>query len=201
MTDGQRDELLRALRARSDLFRDVRLGRNAIKITPFVGPELDVVAHHSAFELSPTTLKYLAPAGTGFWGKPAAALAVSGLKIWWNHVKGGIDLKVFRVEPNGDEPPARIPGHVWETLVLSLEEDLKVQASGDQAAGRVQSGFDYFMQAMERLASDASGSSTTWNYPLGGGLVAADWSPIRKATVAALAMWRDTTCLSTAFGI
>lgn len=202
MSDGQRDDLVRALRARTDLFREVNLGRHAIKITPHNGPSLDVVAHHSAFELSPTTLSYLAPAGTCFWGKAGAALAVSGLKVWWNHIKGGIRLKVFRLEDGEqDEPPARMPGHVWEKLVLTLEEELEAQASGDQASGRVKSGFDYFMQTVELLASDASGSRTTWNYPLGGGAVGADWTPIREAAKAALAIWGDSKDLHTAFGI
>jgi len=107
MNDAQRDDLLRALRARVDVFRDVRLGRHAIKIQPHQGPSIDVVAHHSSFELSPTTLKYLAPAGTGFWGKPAVALAVSGIKIWWSAIKDGIELNVSVVA--GQTPGSKSP--------------------------------------------------------------------------------------------
>jgi len=204
MNDAQRDDLLRALRARVDVFRDVRLGRHAIKIQPHQGPSIDVVAHHSSFELSPTTLKYLAPAGTGFWGKPAVALAVSGIKIWWSAIKDGIELNVSVVAgqtPGSKSPPARIPGHVWESIVLSLEEALQAQATGDQAAGTVKSGLDYFLQTMEHLASDDSGSSTTWRHPLGGPSVAADWRPIRQASRMALATWQDSHDLRAAFSI
>lgn len=205
MSDAERDDLLRALSAVS-LFREVRLGKNAIKITPHQGPKLDVVAHHSAFELSPTTLAYLKPAGVGFWGKPGAALAVSGLKIWWNSVKNRIDLSVYRLQPSFtldpemSQPPARIPGHVWESIVLSLEEELHEQATGDQETCKVKSGFDYFLEAIQLLASDASGSGTTWNYPLGYPLVAADWDPIREAANAALGIWEEGRNLC-AFGM
>ena len=207
MSDAERDDLLHALDAVA-LFREVRLGRNAIKIAPHEGPKMDVVAHHSEFELPPFTLAYLKPAGSGFWGKPAAALAVSGLKIWWNSVKNRIDLSVYRVQPNLNprnldpemsHPPARIPGHVWESIVLSLEEELHEQATGDQETCKVKSGLDYFLLAMQLLASDASGSGTTWRYPLGGSLVAADWDPIREEANAALASWEDGRSLC-AFG-
>ena len=204
MSDAERDDLLRAL-SKIVLFREVRLGRNAIKITPHQGPNLDVVAHHSAFELSPNTLAYLRPAGVGFWGKPGAALAVSGLKIWWNRVKSRVVLSVYRLQPSLDhewsqDPPARIPGHVWESIVLGLEEELHEQATGDQETCKVKSGFDYFLQAMQLLASDASGSSTTWNYPLGDNPVAADWGPIREEADAALAVWGEERNLR-AFGM
>ena len=203
MSDAERDDLLHALEKIS-LFREVRLGRNAIKITPHRGPKLDVVAHHSAFELSPNTLAYLKPAGVGFWGKPGAALAVSGLKIWWNGVKNRINLSVYRLQPSLDpemsQPPERIPGHVWEKIVLSLEGELEEQATGDQETCKVKTGFDYFLQAMQLLASDASGSGTTWNYPLGDPLVAADWGPIREEANAALAVWEEGRSLR-AFGM
>lgn len=204
MSDAERDGLLRALGAVA-LFREVRLGRNAIKITPHEGPKMDVVAHHSEFDLPPFTLAYLKPAGTGFWGKPAAALAVSGLKIWWNSVKIRIDLSVHWVQPNLNldpemsHPPARIPGHVWESIVLSIEEELHEQATGGPETCKVKSGLDYFLQAMQLLASTASASGTTWSYPLGGSLVAANWDPICEEANAALASWEDGRSLR-AFG-
>ena len=52
---------------------------------------------------------------------------------------------------------------------------------------------------MQLLASDTSGSGTTWSYPLGGSLVAADWDPIREEANAALASWEDVRSLC-AFG-
>ena len=86
---------------------------------------MDIVAHNSAF------CNYLQPASDQFWGKPAASLAVSGLKVWW-----------FDQCPRSDI--TLLPGCSWEDMVLFLD----LSSSG-------QSGLMRFLAVVKKLARGA----------------------------------------------
>jgi hypothetical protein len=199
MTIAERDELVRAMRCCTYAFKEVAMGHNSIKITPFVGPMIDIIAHCSDFvAYSPERVRSIAD--NKLRGKPAMSLAVSGLKIWWHSVA---------------PPEYTVPGSFWEVLVTQLQtEDLDgATTSGNYVHSFIQfsSGFTYFLQTMKLLADSGGTSSTsdTWTNDRGS-MVAFKWTPIlpedrlaevRRAAANALELWDSRHDLRAAFGI
>lgn len=198
MTEEERQRLAGALRARTDVFKNVVVGKNSIKVTPVCGPQLDVVAHHSAFE---GAAPYLQPAGTGFWGRPAAALAVSGLKVWWDSLPASQTVGAW----NGATPLTKpVPGRAWEEMVLRLGSDF-VRAYASMLSGtkrqrtRVQAGADTglsrFLAVMQWLAADDHHKAME-----GTSVPMMLWLPVHRAAKTAFAAWLRSPRLE-AFGI
>ena len=205
MTDNERDCLVRNLQALIDgttgayMFQQVKVGLHAIKATPMKGPRIDIVAHHSNFKLSPRAQNYLKPAGKTFWGLPAATLAVSGMKVWWHSVS----------------KTNKIPGYIWEELVVHIEKDILREAARDQDMFTVKSGLAYFLQTMTVLATtrpqhlQQPQSETPWWRRYAEATYATfEWTPARekflhrvcKAAQHAVELWEDNHDLCTAFG-
>lgn len=107
MTVHQRKILAEAINEHP-VFLEAQIGLNAIQVVPHVGSHIDIVAHHSNFG-SPAIKTYLRPAGVEFFEWPSGQTAVRALKLWANSHK---QYKVHKV-----------PGVVWEELVLSLTAD------------------------------------------------------------------------------
>jgi ribosomal protein L37E len=205
MTSCERDLLMHGLQFLTDdstgdsVFQQVEVGCRAIKVTPTTGPSIDIVAHHSNFQLSSWTQNYLKPAGTMFWGFPAATLAVSGLKVWWHSLNMGKKNK--------------IPGYLWEELVIHVTRDLLNEAECDQDTCTIKSGLAYFLQTMTIFklsynAEDPQQTTYWWRGKVEAANVVFEWTPARenilhrvcKAARDALQSWEIEHDLCKAFG-
>ena len=197
MTEENRQDLADALQCPQ--FQNVSIAKHAIKITPYTGRPIDIVAHHSDFHF-----KYLKPAERDFfWKNPAAAQAVAGLKIWWGWTIAAAEQEQTAVDGSSSIDRLSNSQKKMKVLVSAAEEGLtKVSGFGwEQFVMKTglmfPSGLEHFIACMQLLACDGKEACA------GTEMASNKKSAIhlQNASRKCLSCWNETHDLQMAFGM
>jgi predicted nucleotidyltransferase len=130
MTNRQREDFAAALRRLSQV-KDVHMGPTTIKVTPHHGARIDLVSHHSDFD---SGFAYLHLPSFDLFEWPSGQTAVRALKLW-AHAHSNLKMH-------------KIPGIVWEEMVLSLRQK-PIKLLTGQATDEGDEGLDLFERALD----------------------------------------------------